>query len=209
MPRPKFNKICQRCGIAFIVERFEDQKFCSKKCFYDRPALSRVYAKTDKTPGHGPWGDCWLYTGTLDECGYGKVRHNGVKRGAHSVSYEVNIGPIPKGLEIDHLCRVRNCVNPAHLEPVTHAENMRRSPMQGVMQKAKTHCPQGHPYAGDNLYIHKNRRSCKICQRAKKVRWELRHPAVKKAQQHRTYLRRKERKAALAKRSAGAEGDIG
>lgn len=73
---------------------------------------------------------CWLWTGKLNNSGYGSfgvgARGTGV-RGAHRWSYEYHVGPIPKGLQIDHLCRVRNCVNPGHLEPVTAAENNRRA----------------------------------------------------------------------------------
>lgn len=79
---------------------------------------------------------------------------------AHRWSYEYHVGPIPDGLEIDHLCRNRLCVNPEHLEPVTRQENLRRS--HG--NHAKTHCPSGHPYAGHNLYVSpKGSRFCREC----------------------------------------------
>jgi hypothetical protein len=66
-------------------------------------------------------------------------------------------------MHLDHLCRVRACVNPDHLEPVTQAENIRRGHGYAAWQRAKTHCPQGHPYAGDNLLIDQGRRRCRIC----------------------------------------------
>ena len=69
---------------------------------------------------------CWPWTGTLDGQGYPFLNVDGVPRRAHRLSFEMHRGPIPSGLELDHLCRVRRCVNPEHLEPVTHAENMRR-----------------------------------------------------------------------------------
>lgn len=72
-------------------------------------------------------GECWLWTGTIALNGYGLIyRQGGPLVGAHRLAYEVHVGPIPKGYELDHLCRVRRCVNPAHLEPVTHSENVRR-----------------------------------------------------------------------------------
>jgi hypothetical protein len=69
---------------------------------------------------------CWLWTAGKTRLGYGSVPHSGKMRCAHVVMYEKYIGPVPEGLELDHLCRTKLCVNPAHLEPVTHAENMRR-----------------------------------------------------------------------------------
>lgn len=66
---------------------------------------------------------CWNYDGRLDRDGYGRA----AKGLVHRLSYEALVGPIPEGLELDHLCQNRACYNPAHLEPVAHAENMRRS----------------------------------------------------------------------------------
>jgi hypothetical protein len=70
--------------------------------------------------------ECWLWTGGVRTTGYGQIRYLGRNHAAHRVSYEINVGPIPEGLHIDHLCRVRLCVNPIHLEPVTQDENNRR-----------------------------------------------------------------------------------
>ena len=73
-------------------------------------------------------GDCWEYTAGLDRYGYGQFAlTKKTKRSAHRYAYTLLVGPIPDGLDLDHLCRVRHCVNPDHLEPVTRAENLRRS----------------------------------------------------------------------------------
>lgn len=87
-------------------------------------------------------------------------------RSVHTVAYELLVGPIPKGLEPDHLCRVRACVRPSHIEPVTPRENVRRGTSPVAMNAAKTHCPKGHPYAGTNLVLRgklKRNRVCRIC----------------------------------------------
>jgi hypothetical protein len=120
-----------------------------------------------------PNSGCWLWTGAMHDRGYGRIGLGGKYGGsalAHRISYELNVGPIPPAMSIDHLCRTRACVNPDHLEPVTTKENCRRGEagrVNGARQLAKTACPQGHPYSGDNLYIMPNgRRACKECRRA-------------------------------------------
>jgi hypothetical protein len=69
---------------------------------------------------------CWLWNGACEKGGYGRKQYKGNSRPAHKVYYEKAYGPVPPGMELDHLCRTRNCVNPAHLEPVSRAENVRR-----------------------------------------------------------------------------------
>lgn len=104
-------------------------------------------------------GGCWLWKGSLFRLGYGRVRRNDKIRSAHIVSYELFIGKVPDGLEIDHLCRVRRCVNPQHLQAVTHKENMRRA-----FPTPPTHCPKGHAYDEKNTYINPmGRKVCRTC----------------------------------------------
>jgi hypothetical protein len=109
---------------------------------------------------------CWNWTAGKNSWGYGTFWLNGRNERAHRFSYEALIGTIPGGLHIDHLCRNRKCVNPAHMEPVTLQENTRRGE-SGWKQAAKSHCPKGHPYAGSNLYLHVQpsgpRRHCRTC----------------------------------------------
>lgn len=127
-------------------------------------ATERFWAKVDL---NGP-GGCWLWTaGTCPE-GYGKFSLNGRSVYAHRTAYEWLVGAIPEGLHIDHLCRVRSCVNTAHLEPVTVGENIRRG-QTGSNMAAKTHCPQGHEYAGANLIVERRgKRACRECRRVRR-----------------------------------------
>lgn len=105
---------------------------------------------------------CWEWTGVKTSRGYASVMVNYVQHTAHRVSYEMLVGPIPTGLVLDHLCRVRHCINPAHLEPVTVRENTLRSPIRGT----ETECCRGHDLTGANLYIsRKGKRACRECQR--------------------------------------------
>lgn len=119
---------------------------------------------------------CWMWCAALDAHGYGRFGIRGVTRAdwrmrlAHRVSYETYVGPIPEGLDLDHLCRNRACVNPAHLEPVSRSENLRRSPLMGAAALAKTHCPRGHEYDERNTRITTSgARDCRECHRA---RWD-------------------------------------
>lgn len=116
---------------------------------------------------------CWLWMGAQagrPDARYGRfwvgrrteAGHPAAEQ-AHRVSYELFVGPIPEGLEIDHLCRSSLCVNPEHLEPVTRLENQRRgfAPMQE--QRKRTHCPKGHEYTEENTYVWNGMRRCRRC----------------------------------------------
>ena len=115
---------------------------------------------------------CWEWDKAKDSLGYGRVWVNEKAMLVHRVAYEAIIGPIPAGMELDHLCRNPKCYNPEHLEAVTHAENMRRG---SSFNKNKTHCPQGHLYSGRNLIIESQRyRRCRICKNAQSRAYTIR-----------------------------------
>lgn len=135
----------------------------------DNNAMSRFLSRIQLTPN-----ECWEWTGTLDSGGYGQISIHSKHVLVHRFAYECLVGIIPDGLQIDHLCRNRRCVNPAHLELVTHQENCRRGDggeTSGLQQRSKTHCPQGHPYDSVNTYHRPDGwRDCKICRRTRTIR---------------------------------------
>lgn len=122
------------------------------------PPLLRFWDYVSPEPNSG----CWLWTGSLDAKGYGSFWGVGAHLKAHRFWYEHLYGPVPLGLELDHKCRVRCCVNPDHLEAVTHLENMRRGDNH---HRHKTHCRNGHPYDSVNTYAYRGERLCRECRR--------------------------------------------
>lgn len=115
---------------------------------------------------------CWLWEGAVNTSGYGKmtIKRDGRWRtmGAHRVSYETRVGAVPAGLQLDHLCRVRLCINPAHLEPVTCLENQMRSPLtHAYINATKTACKHGHEFTPENTYYppRGGERACRQCKR--------------------------------------------
>lgn len=109
-------------------------------------------------------GDCWEWTGCIVR-GYGQVAQpGGARRVAHRVSYELLVGSTPEGLELDHLCRNRRCVNPDHLEPVTKSVNARRSYSVAGVNARRAECVNGHPFDEVNTAMRPNgSRRCKRC----------------------------------------------
>jgi hypothetical protein len=120
---------------------------------------------------------CWIWTGWVSPYGYGRLRFEGRNQLAHRVSYILTHGPIPDGLTIDHLCYVKTCVNPAHLEAVTAAVNYARAVAHGRVStngdnnRRKTHCPRNHPYDEKNTHVDK--RGSRICRACRRDRAEI------------------------------------
>lgn len=119
----------------------------------------RLWTKVNKT------AECWEWTAGRNTDGYGSFRINGAMAGAHRVIYELLNGEIPEGLELDHLCRNKICVNPYHLEPVTHKENVLRGDGLAARESRQMYCIHGHSLSGANLYIAPGgiKRSCRKC----------------------------------------------
>ena len=122
----------------------------------------RFWSKVETAEG------CWLWTGYKNEKGYGRFQFKGRFTASHRVAYELLVGSIPGGMEIDHLCRNTSCVNPAHLEPVTQQENWRRSQALSALNATKSECQRGHAFTPDNTYVFRRKdgrtfRNCKKC----------------------------------------------
>lgn len=122
---------------------------------YPRPSITeRIRSRCESA------GECFLWRGVVGNSGYGLIRHIGKYRLVHRVVYELINGPIPNGMQIDHLCGVQICVNPAHLEAVTPRENTLRSSNPAAINARKTRCKRGH-----ELIPAGAERKCMTCRR--------------------------------------------
>jgi len=130
-----------------------------------RPVRERLLSRIEVDEGSG----CWLWKGCPTGDGYGQIRVGGRSDGktflAHRLAYETFRGPIPEGLTLDHLCRVRRCVNPAHLEPVTMRENILRGESLAAKNATKSTCKEGHTLDEKNTYLWRGHRHCRACGR--------------------------------------------
>ena len=112
---------------------------------------------------------CWLFQGTVDELGYGRIQIDKRRYKAHRLSYELMVTDIPEGLVIDHLCRTRSCINPYHMEPVPQSVNATRG--NKARSKDRTHCKHGHELTDENTYNMGNLRRCKTCLARNGAKW--------------------------------------
>lgn len=166
----------QRCSIDGCEKRVFARTWCSMhyarwKVHGDPLTVTRIWnddrrrilSKVTVTDA-----DCWEWGGYLDEKGYGRLVVKKTTAYAHRVLWELERGPVPDGRELDHLCRNPACVNPDHLEPVTHQENIRRGVGPTAENAAKTHCKYGHPFDAENTILRPDRpgtRECRACHR--------------------------------------------
>lgn len=158
--------------------------------------IVRFWAKVTKTES------CWLWTGGKTIGGYGTFGVSaGVSKLAHRFAYELSTGPIPAGYDIDHLCRTRHCVNPAHLEAVSHRVNMLRGDTCVARNAAKTRCRRGHELAGDNLRMNaRGDRVCRLCANLRVLELKRTNPEYARRQKAllREWIEKNRRKTSVA-----------
>jgi len=127
---------------------------------------------------------CWIWIGSKDSCGYGLFQADRKRIRAHRFIYKYYNGDIPSNLEINHICGNPSCVNPAHLEAVTHRENILSGKGIPAINARKTHCDYGHTLSGDNLWIQSNgSRHCRACWKRRNQDRYLRKTMIKQSDQ--------------------------
>ena len=124
---------------------------------YDQKTVGRILGLVDISPDN----ECITWTGCENGRGYGQLHYKRKTSRVHKVLYEITNGPVTEGLELDHICKNRKCVNTNHLRTVTHAENL--------VGRIHTHCNRGHEYIEGSYYQYKKQKVCKECARIRKA----------------------------------------
>lgn len=178
------NELLKQCAVC--QEPFQPhlqlvgrRKYCSPRCRSNKPRPPRpetAHFNLDRLMKHVvpvPESGCWLWDGYWSTKGYGITTLKNNPYYAHRVMYESLRGPVPKDMELDHLCRVKCCVNPDHLEAVTSRENTLRGTAPSAMHARQTHCIHGHPLAADNMAyweVGTRKRHCKECNKLRHIK---------------------------------------
>lgn len=169
------GQIRNTCGHSFCCNpaHFRDTYKAPKpELSYDQRWWRRFRQWVNEVINVPELGPCWEYQRSTDPAGYARISYQGETRYGHIIAYTLAKGPVPEGKELDHLCRVRHCCNPDHLEPVTHQVNCARSPIHPFFnpeiraqyrRPPQTHCKRGHELTPENRHPATGR--CALCQR--------------------------------------------
>lgn len=153
------TKKCDYCGAEFRP-REAKRRFCSRACADNRRGspIERFERYALKTQ------TCWLWQGEVGSNGYGRIKVKGRNIGAHRFSYQEFVGDIPDDFVVHHVCRTRNCVNPAHLQATSQSFNVLVADRSLVTLPRRTHCKRGHEMIGSNVKLSKDgKRNCRTC----------------------------------------------
>jgi hypothetical protein len=192
MATEQTNRTCEHCGNNFAFHpKSPRQRFCSLRCAKQhRPIYTeatRFWLKVNRdgsTPTYRPdLGPCWIWVAAVNGNGYGQfMRESQRQTSAHIWAYETLVGPVSTTLQLDHLCRVRRCVNPSHLEAVPASVNLLRGYGCAAQNARKTMCKHGHVFDDANTMLIPKGRSCRRC---KQLSQQRQQPQRREAQRRR------------------------
>lgn len=177
------NRACMRPEHLEAMTQVENARLARGQVYVPVPHVPIQFSMQQRLEEQRRITDsgCWEWTGRLHPKGYAYIGTGGSLRHVHRVAYELWVGPIPDGLQLDHLCRNRCCFNPAHLEPVTREENLRRG-IRRCGNMLKTHCKRGHPFDAENTILVPGPkgvgRRCRICYNATQAAFRLKNGMV-------------------------------